>query len=103
MPPLGNKRPATTDEPVDDPVPEPDLDLCAEAWEVFQCGFRRSKKGNLWRNFEGDMTLTIFRRRGDDTYGWCVADEQGPRFSRRGFETEEAALFALAEALGVLD
>lgn len=61
--------------------------------------WQRSKKGNLWRHFDG-MTVTIYHRN-DDFFGWCVADEYGTRFSRGGYETEIDAMDALAAELDV--
>src|SRR4051812_13060872 len=66
----------------------------------FAAGFRRSRKGNLTREWEG-LRLTIFRRKGDGCFGWSVADEEGPRFSPGGYETEEEALLALGFAMGI--
>jgi hypothetical protein len=66
----------------------------------FEAGFRRSKKGNLWRHFEG-MTLTIFGR-DDERFGWCLVDAEGDkRFSRGSYESEEDALGSLADDLSI--
>lgn len=67
----------------------------------FFLGFQRSRKGNLWREYEG-LNLSVFQR---DTgvFDWSLADEDGPRFSSYGWETEEEALDALSfevDALG---
>jgi hypothetical protein len=69
------------------------------AWEAFQAGFKRSAKGNLWRHYEG-RTVCVFTR-DDDYYGWSIAGNEGTRFSRGGYETEEDALASLGDALGV--
>jgi hypothetical protein len=61
--------------------------------------WQRSKRGNLWRLWEG-RTVTVFVRT-DEFYGWSIADDNGPRFSRGGYETEDEAMDALAEALWV--
>jgi Resolvase, N terminal domain len=45
-------------------------------YAVFRGGFRRSRKGNLWRVWAG-LTATVFRR--PDGYAWCVAGPAGPR------------------------
>jgi hypothetical protein len=37
----------------------------------FEASFRQSRRGNLWRTWEG-LTLTVFAR-DDGRYGWCVA------------------------------
>jgi hypothetical protein len=65
-----------------------------QMWDEFKAGFRRSKKGNLWRNYEG-VTLTVFRRPWDGGFGWSISDSEGPEFSPGGFEDEEDALEAL--------
>jgi hypothetical protein len=62
----------------------------------FKAGFRRSRKGNLCRLYGGKM-LTIFPRRSDGYFAWCVAgaSDEPPSFSAGGYETEEDALSAL--------
>jgi hypothetical protein len=63
--------------------------------EEFLSGFRRNRKGNLWRLFEG-RTLTVFRRRGG--FACCVSsEEEGTDFSPETFDTEEEALADLAD------
>lgn len=64
------------------------------AMRDFRDGFKRSKRGNLWRNFRG-LTLTVFRRAGDNWFAWSIADEEGPRYSPHAWETEEEAIGAL--------
>ncbi len=64
-------------------------DRC-NAWSDFQCGFRRSKRGNLWREYSG-LTLTIFKRK-DGFYGWCIAAADSPQFSPHSFGSEKEAL-----------
>jgi hypothetical protein len=61
--------------------------------------WQRTRKGNLWRLYEG-VTLTIFER-SDGWYGWCCADGDGPEFSPHGFESEAEAIDDLADALGI--
>ena len=58
-------------------------DMAIAAWNDFCDGWKRSRKGNLWRLFDG-KTLTIFCRE-DEYYGWCVADGKTTRFSSGGF------------------
>jgi len=66
----------------------------------FESGFQRSKRGNLWRNYAG-VTVTIFQRKGDGFFAWCIADSGGTkRFSSGGYESEESALSALWCELG---
>jgi hypothetical protein len=62
--------------------------------------WKRSKKNNLWRNWQG-MTLTIFKREGDGYFAWSIAGVDGPRFSNCGYETEHEAIGELEDALGV--
>jgi len=81
---------------------EPERDFRYEALAEFRAGFQRSKRGNLWRTWEG-KTLTVFRRRGD-VFAWCIAtdDAARPRWAARNYHSEEDALHALAEALEVI-
>ncbi len=72
-----------------------------DTWDEFTSGWKRSRRGNLWRLYDG-KTLTIFCR-DDEYYGWCVADGKQTRFSAGGFEMEEDAMDNLAETLGVGD
>lgn len=96
MPKIGKKGRDHEEILSDDDLVELALATRAE----FESGFKRSRKGNLWRNYEG-LTLTIFRRRGDDYYGWSIADSDGVRFSPGGCETEEDALSALSSELAI--
>jgi hypothetical protein len=61
--------------------------------------FARSRKGNLWRRYR-DLTLTVFQRK-DETYAWCIAHGDRPRFSPRSCDTEEDALDDLIETVAV--
>ena len=64
--------------------------------------WQRSKRGNLWRTWEG-LTLSIFRRRGvDDLYGWSIADEDGVRYSRESFDSEDDAMTAICDELELI-
>jgi hypothetical protein len=38
----------------------------------FESGFRRSRKGNLWRPYEG-LVLAIYRCSYSGGYGWSIA------------------------------
>jgi hypothetical protein len=58
----------------------------------FAAGFRRSRKGNLWRRY-GGRTLTVFG--GVDSFSWCIADGERRRFSRGSYDSERSALSAL--------
>jgi hypothetical protein len=80
---------------------DPAIAVALAAWEEFEepAAWRRSKRGNLWRLW-GGLTVTVFER--DDGYwGWCIADDEGQRYSRTGFEEAAHAMTALGEALGV--
>jgi hypothetical protein len=57
----------------------------------FAAGFRRSRKGNLWRPFQG-VTLTVFAHPVDGSYHWCLSDGDGPRYGERGYDEEEEAM-----------
>ncbi len=79
---------------------DPEIEAVLAAHAEFADGFRRSRRGNLWRNFQG-QTVTIFKRTGDDFYGWCIAGGDERRFSSGAYETEADAMDALASELGV--
>jgi hypothetical protein len=76
-----------------------DTDALQAIWSQFEAGFRRSKKGNLWRHYEG-QTICVFTR-DDGYYGWSISGNDGNRFSKGGYQREEEALGALGEALCV--
>ncbi len=79
-----------------------EYDAREAAWSEFvdPSEWKRSKKGNLWRHYEG-LTVTVFCR-ADGLYGWSVADSDDVRYSRRVCESEDAAMDALGEELGVI-
>jgi hypothetical protein len=62
-------------------------------WEV-------STKGNKWRKW-GGITLTLFWDHRHQGYSWCIADEDGVRYSDGTFISELAALEDLGIVLGV--
>jgi hypothetical protein len=75
---------------------EREVDALEAAWNEFESGFRRNRKGNLWREWEG-WILTVFRRR-NGRYGWCIAsEERGTDYSPETYDTEDEALAALAD------
>jgi len=79
---------------------EPDLEAAFAEFAGFQAGFRRNRRGNLCRQFEGQM-LSVFRREQNGTYGWSTADlDAKPAFSPDEYDTEEDAMFGLGRALG---
>jgi hypothetical protein len=61
--------------------------------------WKRSRKGNLWRTWQG-ITVTVFRNRFGG-YGWCAHDGREPQYSRGRFEDEEEAVMDAADELGV--
>ena len=69
------------------------------ALDEFEMEFKRSRKGNKWRNFEG-TTVSVFQRN-DGFYGWSIADTEGVRYSNGGYDDKDDALIALAYELGV--
>jgi hypothetical protein len=73
--------------------------LLESQWEGFQAAFKRSSKGNLWCERQGE-TLTVFKRR-DGSYGFSIADAEGPRFSEQSYESEDSALQALFIAVSL--
>ena len=76
-----------------------EIDRKLREWERFASPseWRRSARGNLWREWNG-LIVTVFIRR-DGWFGWCAANEDGPRYSSRGYELEEDAQFDLWEGL----
>jgi hypothetical protein len=56
-----------------------------------------SRRGNLWTR-HGNSVLTLFERQ-DGTYGWCIADGDGPVFARRKFRDRGEALADLRRAV----
>lgn len=74
-------------------------EIALDTWEDFAAGWKRSRRGNLWRLWQG-LTLTIFER-SDGYFGWSIADAEGVRFSRCGYETEDAAMGALADEIEI--
>lgn len=73
----------------------------AGAFADFESGFARSRKGNLWRHFDG-KTIVVFHREGDDRFAYSISDEDGPTFSRRAYPSVAEAMKALARELGVI-
>ena len=74
-----------------------EVDLIEAAFTRFAEGFRRSKRGNIWCEWDG-LTLTVFPR--SQGFCWCIADSEGPQFSRRRYETEGEAMESLWSELG---
>lgn len=64
--------------------------------ENFKRGFRRSRKGNLYREYEG-VVVTIFGREG--SYGWVINSGDESRFSSGRFGTEEEAMDSVCTKL----
>lgn len=77
------------------------VEAALAAWAVFESptAWKRSKKGNRWRHWDG-VTLTIFKR-DDECFGWCIADGEETQFSTDEFETEVDAISDLGDALGI--
>jgi hypothetical protein len=65
-----------------------------EAEEHFRLGFKRSRNGNLWQQWDG-LTLSVFRRRRDGFFGWCIAGPDGQSYSPGGYAREQEAIGAL--------
>lgn len=60
----------------------------------FADGFARSRKGNLWRTWEG-KTVTVFARE-DGGFAWCIADDEGQlQYSSWVYEDEQEAIIGL--------
>jgi hypothetical protein len=75
------------------------LEAVIAARAEFAEGFKRNRKGNLWRHWEGKM-VTVFRR-DDRFYGWCIASPAKRRFSSGRHDCEEDAMSGLASELDV--
>jgi hypothetical protein len=80
-----------------------EIDLAARIAEreQFECVdfWRRSRNGNLWREY-GEMRLTVFKRAGG--FAWVGVDsDDEKRWSEKTFEQEEFAMADLADFLGV--
>jgi hypothetical protein len=73
------------------------------AWAEFEepDAWRRSKKGNVWREWD-EKTVTIFRHR-NGGFAWCINDGDESHFSQGSYEDEEQARTALGESLGLSD
>lgn len=82
--------------------PDPTTATAMLLWERFKAPqyWARSRKNNLWRNYE-NVTVSIFQRPSDGSFGWSIADDEGVRFSRGGFATEDDCMDGLGEQLGV--
>jgi hypothetical protein len=82
------------------PYLEPTVREALEPFEVFSEGFSLSRKGNLWRMWNG-KTLTVFP---DGAGRWtrCIADSKGHRFSPRRYSDREMALSTLLGEVGGL-
>jgi hypothetical protein len=65
---------------------------------AFEAAFRKSRRRNLWREYDG-LILTVFARRDGAGYGWCVSGPEWSRFSPDSYQTERAALGALWDEL----
>jgi hypothetical protein len=83
--------------------PAEEFDYVTAARAEFTAAFRRSSRGNLWRNYEG-RTVTVFSKcdpDGDVRYSWVINDPgaDGPRYSPETYPTEQDALDALADEL----
>jgi hypothetical protein len=63
----------------------------------FHRGWKRSLKGNLWREYDGKR-ISVFPC--EDGYKWCIAYSKDERqYSRTVYDSEEEALEALKEEL----
>jgi hypothetical protein len=66
-------------------------------YEEWRAAFARSRKGNLWRRYEGSdgvrLTLTVFPRSG--YYCWSVAGPRRNVIYSRYFDSQEEAFVGL--------
>jgi hypothetical protein len=77
-----------------------DSDARLQARREFAAGCRRSKRGNLWRKWQG-LTVCVYKYQATGRYGWSIASPDNTRFSAQTFDSEESALSALVTALGI--
>lgn len=61
--------------------------------------WQTSKRGNLWRMWEG-ITLTIVEQ--SEGFTWCIADSGGPHYPRVWWNTIDGAMDHLASHLGII-
>jgi hypothetical protein len=78
------------------PEPEPIADATEDWFDAWCADFRRSKRGSLWRRYDG-LSLTVYL--GKTGYRWVSSGPDGRTFSRRSWESEEEALSALFSEL----
>lgn len=69
------------------------------AFDEFELEFKRSRRGNRWRLYEG-ATVTVFEHP-DTFFSWCISDSKGTRYSSSGYEDPDGALIALGYELEV--
>ncbi len=62
--------------------------------------WRRSKRGNLWTDWQG-MTLCVFRR--GEGFRWSIASPGGVQFSHEQCSSEDDAKQSLCEQLEVME
>jgi hypothetical protein len=74
------------------------IDTILAARSEFEAGFKRSKKGNLWREFHG-LIVTVFRAKDTERFRWSISDPEGVRFSDCSYESESDALSAVESEL----
>lgn len=84
-------------EPDPDPDPDPEPSWQRPRYRPPDHGFRRSRRGNLWRRLPDGRAATVFAydRDGWHGYKWCVGDGVNTRYGRRVYGTEDEALAAL--------
>ena len=69
------------------------------AFKYLPAGWKRSRRGNLWRQLE-NLTLSIFAR-GPAWFGFSIADEDKVYYSPESYRTEGEAYTALLAELGI--
>jgi len=80
-----------------EPPPKTEGELLMEDYRAFELLFVRSRRGNLWHR-DGNVLVTVFRHNGQ--WKWCIDDPEGDepkRWSDRGYDSEDEAIFALWE------
>jgi hypothetical protein len=68
------------------------------AFAEFASGFRRSRRGNLWREYDA-WIVTVFRCQ-DGGFAWRIsACEDDVQFSEETYETEQEAMDSMGAEL----
>jgi hypothetical protein len=77
-------------------IPQPTREAVLR--KQFAAGFRRSRRGNIWRKYD-ESTVTVFKR-DDERFGWCISrSEDDVEFSPDDYASEEEAVDSVGAIL----